>query len=102
MKTRAAADEPRRPTLTLDDDSIPKLTIGDDDDGDALVPAATPRLVSAYAAELAFEVSNRLTYVGLLFHPVAYQSAGMQYCAVVAPSKGFADRVERFAGHFSG
>ena len=44
MKTRAAADEPRPPTLT----------INDDDDGDALVPAATPRLVSAYAAELAF------------------------------------------------
>ena len=30
-KSRAAADEPRRPTLTLDDDSKPKLTIGDDD-----------------------------------------------------------------------
>ena len=39
-KSRAAADEPRRPTLTLDDNSKPKLTIGDDDDGDALLPAA--------------------------------------------------------------
>ena len=86
-KSRAAADEPRRPTLTLDDDSIPKLTIGDDDDGDALVPAATPRLVSAYAAELAFE-SSKLSWRTriadyLRINPFAY-SAFNTVCTVLA------------------
>ena len=32
--------------------------------GDALVPAATPRLVSAYAAELAFEALPQSTLQG--------------------------------------
>ena len=86
-KSRAAADEPRRPTLTLDDDSKPKLTIGDDDDGDALVPAATPRLVSAYAAELAFE-SSKLSWRTriadyLRINPFAY-SAFNTVCTVLA------------------
>ena len=77
MKTRTAADEPRRPTLT----------INDDDDGDALVPAATPRLVSAYAAELAFE-SSKLSWRTriadyLRINPFAY-SAINTICTFIA------------------
>ena len=76
-KSRAAADEPRRPTLT----------INDDDDGDALVPAATPRLVSAYAAELAFE-SSKLSWRTriadyLRINPFAY-SAINTICTFIA------------------
>src|ERR1035437_1517788 len=60
----------------------------------------SPKLKSS-ARQLLFEVADDLPDVGIHFHAVFDEAAGVENRAVVAPAKGFTNGVERAFGHLT-
>src|SRR5260370_37066113 len=54
---------------------------------------------SKSAQELLFEITDELAHVGVHFHAIFDETAGVHHGAMIAPAKSLADVVEGSVGH---